>query len=218
VAILIGDLSHVYADLLLDGAHADVAAVWHELRLELNVGQYLDILGTARGDRDPAVARRIARYKSGKYTIERPLHVGAALAGRLEALKVSLSAYGDPLGEAFQLRDDVLGAFGDEALTGKPVGQDLREGKPTPLLAAATQRASTGQSQVLDRVGAADLSDLEVAAAQQVLVDTGAMEEMEQRIAKLTVQAVDAIEVADVTTEARDALVELATFVASRDT
>jgi geranylgeranyl diphosphate synthase type I len=218
VAILIGDLSHVYADLLLDGAHADVASVWHELRLELNVGQYLDILGTARGDRDPAVARRIARYKSGKYTIERPLHVGAALAGYLQDLRTPLSAYGDPLGEAFQLRDDVLGAFGDEELTGKPVGQDLREGKPTPLLAAATQRASLGQFQVLERVGAEDLSDVEVAAAQQVLVDTGAIDEMEERITKLTAQAVDAIEVAPITPEARDALIELAAFVSSRDT
>ena len=218
VAILIGDLSHVYADLLLDGAHADVAPIWHELRLELNVGQYLDILGTARGDRDPAVARRIARYKSGKYTIERPLHVGAALAGRLDDLCPPLSAYGDPLGEAFQLRDDVLGAFGDEKLTGKPVGQDLREGKPTPMLAAATHRADGGQSRVLDRVGADDLSEGEVAAAQQVLLDTGAMDEMEARITRLTEQAIRAIQVADITPEARDALVELATFVASRDT
>jgi len=217
VAILIGDLSHVYADMLLDGAHTDVAPIWHELRLELNIGQYLDILGTARGDRDPAVARTIARYKSGKYTIERPLHVGAALAGRLNDLAKPLSAYGDPLGEAFQLRDDVLGAFGDEHLTGKPVGQDLREGKPTPLLAAATQRASQPQFEVLDRVGAPDLSDVEVAAAQQVLVDTGAFDEVEARIAELTAEAIAAIEVADITDEARDALVELATFVSSRE-
>ncbi|HEY8545137.1 MAG TPA: polyprenyl synthetase family protein [Acidimicrobiales bacterium] len=217
VAILIGDLSHVYADVLLDGAHADVAPIWHELRLELNVGQYLDILGTARGDRDPVVARRIARYKSGKYTIERPLHVGAALAGRLDELQAPLSAYGDPLGEAFQLRDDVLGAFGDEELTGKPVGQDLREGKPTPLLAAAASRADGGQSRVLDRVGAADLSDGEVAAAQQVILDTGAVDEVEARIAELTERAIAAIEVAPVTDEAREALVELATFVAARD-
>ena len=132
VAILIGDLAHVYADRLMADTAAPVRAVWDELRIELNVGQYLDILGTARGDTDHEGARRIARYKSGKYTIERPLHVGAALAGRLDELQASLSAYGDPLGEAFQLRDDLLGAFGEEAATGKPVGDDLREGKPTP--------------------------------------------------------------------------------------
>jgi len=103
-------------------------------------------------------------------------------------------------------------------LTGKPVGQDLREGKPTPMLAAATRRADGGQSRVLDRVGADDLSDGEVAAAQQVLLDTGAMDEMEARITQLTEQAIRAIQVVDITAEARDALVELATYVASRET
>src|SRR5690606_37629025 len=135
VAILIGDMAHVYADRLLPRTSVEVQDVWDELRIELNVGQYLDLLGTARADTDHVAARRIARYKSGKYTIERPLHVGAALAGRLGELQAPLSAYGDPLGEAFQLRDDLLGAFGDAAATGKPVGDDLREGKPTPLMA-----------------------------------------------------------------------------------
>jgi geranylgeranyl diphosphate synthase type I len=218
VAILIGDLSHVYADVLLDGAHTDVAPIWHELRLELNVGQYLDLLGTARADRDPAVARRIARYKSGKYTIERPLHVGAALAGRLDDLSAPLSAYGDPLGEAFQLRDDVLGAFGEEKLTGKPVGQDLREGKPTPLLAAATARA-TGEAElkILDLVGTDDLSSDEVAAIQQVIVDNGALDEIEQRIEALTTRAIAAVRAAPLIDSAGKALVELAHYVAARD-
>jgi geranylgeranyl diphosphate synthase type I len=217
VAILIGDLSHVYADMLLGDVPAEAAAVWHELRLELNVGQYLDLLGTARADRDRAAAHRIARYKSGKYTIERPLHVGAALAGRLGDLREPLSAYGDPLGEAFQLRDDVLGAFGDPAVTGKPVGQDLREGKPTPLLAAATERASDGRRGLLDGVGDPGLSDSDVASIQQVLVDTGAVEEIEQLIDSLTTRAIEAIDAADVTPTARDELVELARFVASRN-
>lgn len=224
-AILVGDLSHVYADLLIDGvrdglvdgAHAQVAPIWHELRLELNMGQYLDILGTARADRDPNTARRISRYKSGKYSIERPLHVGAALAGRLHALRAPLSAYGDPLGEAFQLRDDVLGAFGEADRTGKPVGQDLREGKPTPLMAAATARASDGEAPVLDLVGSPDLSAEEVARIQQVLVDTGALREIEEGIARLTSVATKAIEQAAITPYAKDALVELAHFVASRD-
>ena len=86
VAILLGDLAHVYADRLVPRRSPDVQAVWDELRTELNVGQYLDLVGTARGDVDLAAARRIARYKSGKYTIERPLHVGAALAGRFADL------------------------------------------------------------------------------------------------------------------------------------
>ena len=202
--------------MLLGEVDADAVAVWNELRLELNVGQYLDLLATARADRDRPVAHRIARYKSGKYTIERPLHVGAALAGRLSDLQAQLSAYGDPLGEAFQLRDDVLGAFGDPAVTGKPVGQDLREGKPTPLLAAAVERANDGRADVpLDRVGQPGLSD-GVIAVQRLLVDSGALDEIERLISRLTNRAIDAIGAADITAQARDELVGLARFVAPR--
>ncbi len=217
VAILIGDLAHVYGDLMISGAPAAAIEIWNELRIELNVGQYLDVLGTARGDTDHAAARKIARYKSGKYTIERPLHVGAALAGRLGELQTSLSAYGDPLGEAFQLRDDILGAFGDSEITGKPVGDDLREGKPTPLLAVATERADRRQAIVLDRIGRPDLSEGEVTALQHVLVDTGARTEIEASIAALTHEAIAAIEVSALTDEARGALVDLARFVAWRE-
>ena len=219
-AILIGDLAHVYADRLLGDVPGDVWSVWNELRLELNVGQYLDLLGTARADRDRALAHRISRYKSGKYTIERPLHVGAALAGGDEKLLAALSAYGDPLGEAFQLRDDVLGAFGDPQRTGKPVGQDLREGKPTPLLAIAVERSATnghGAGALLERVGDPSLGADDIAAMQRVLVDSGAVAEVEQLIDRLTSRAIEAIDAADITAEARDELVDLARFVASRD-
>ena len=219
VAILIGDLAHVYADLLLRQAPRDVLEVWDELRIELNVGQYLDILGTARGDTDPEAARRIARYKSGKYTIERPLHVGAALAGRYDELGEQLSAYGDPLGEAFQLRDDILGAFGESTVTGKPVGDDLREGKPTPLLAVANREATAAQQAVLDRVGLEDdLGDDDILAIQDVLRDTGALAAIEADIERLAVSAIDAIGASAVTAEAKDALVDLAHFVAWRET
>ena len=216
VAILIGDLAHVYADQLLPRTSADVQRVWDELRIELNVGQYLDLLGTARADTDHESARRIARYKSGKYTIERPLHIGAALAGRLAELEAPLSAYGDPLGEAFQLRDDLLGAFGDQAVTGKPVGDDMREGKPTPLLAIATAKADAAQAAVLAQVGSADLSPAQVADIQEVFISTGAMDAVESSIDALTAQALDAIAVAPITDGARQALVELAQFVAWR--
>jgi geranylgeranyl diphosphate synthase, type I len=217
VAILIGDMAHVYADLLLRGAPFEVLEVWDELRIELNVGQYLDILGTARGDTDPVAARRIARYKSGKYTIERPLHVGAAVAGRYHELREQLSAYGDPLGEAFQLRDDILGAFGESTMTGKPVGDDLREGKPTPLLAAANREASGSQLDVLARIGAPDLSERDVSAIQEVLRATGALRSVEHDIRRLTESAMEAVATADITEEAREALVDLARFVAWRD-
>ncbi|MET0728795.1 MAG: polyprenyl synthetase family protein [Acidimicrobiales bacterium] len=216
VAILIGDLAHVYADQLLPRTSGHVQQVWDELRIELNVGQYLDLLGTARADTDSVSARRIARYKSGKYTIERPLHVGAALAGRLDDLQAPLSAYGDPLGEAFQLRDDLLGAFGEETATGKPVGDDLREGKPTPLLAAATAKADRAQAQVLARVGTRDLDDEAITAIQEVLIATGAVDAVDASIESLTTEALDAIQTAAISAEARSALVDLAKFVAWR--
>jgi geranylgeranyl diphosphate synthase, type I len=217
VAILIGDLAFVYADLLMADAPRAARDVYDELRVELNIGQYLDILGTARGRVDLAGARRIACYKSGKYTVERPLHVGAALAGRLDELEGPLSAYGLPLGEAFQLRDDVLGAFGDAGSIGKPVGDDLREGKPTPLLALAREGADAAQHDLLDRVGDPTLTAEEVADLQEVLLATGARNAIEESIGALTAEAVEAIRAAPLAEEATVALCELATYVAWRD-
>jgi geranylgeranyl diphosphate synthase type I len=219
VAILAGDLAFVYADELMGDAPRPAWDVWNELRIELNVGQYLDLLGTARRARDLATADRISRYKSGKYTVERPLHVGALLAApdRAAELVPALSAYGLPLGDAFQLRDDMLGAFGDERVTGKPVGDDLREGKPTPLLALAASRATGRQRRVLARVGDPDLGPGDVRAIQQVLLDTGAVDDLEDRIAVLARSAVAALATVPVTGEARDGLTDLADVVAWRD-
>jgi geranylgeranyl diphosphate synthase type I len=217
VAILVGDLAFVYADMLLAPLDAEARQVWDELRVELNIGQYLDMVGTVRGDTDLDAARRIATYKSGKYTVERPLHLGAAMAQRLDDLAEPLTGYGIPLGEAFQLRDDLLGAFGDSEAIGKPVGDDLLEGKPTPLLAIARERATGAAADVLGRVGDPALGADGVAAVQEVLVSTGAVEEIERRIASLTDAAVAAAGKLDVTEEARDELADLATYVAWRD-
>ena len=218
VAILIGDLAFVYADGLLGAARAEARAVFDELRVEVHMGQYLDVLGTARGDVDLESARRIVTFKSGKYTVERPLHLGAALAGRLGELEGPLSAYGLPLGEAFQLRDDVLGALGETAVTGKPVGDDLREGKPTPLLALARERATAAQAAELAQAGDPALDDAGVARLQAVLVDTGAVAALEARIDALTDEALDAAKELPLTSEAQVALAELATYVSERKT
>jgi geranylgeranyl diphosphate synthase type I len=217
VAILVGDLAFVYADRLLGGAPPDAVRVFNELRIEVNVGQYLDLVGTAKGRVARREAVRISRYKSGKYTVERPLHLGAALAGRLGELAVPLSRFGLPLGEAFQLRDDMLGVYGDEAVTGKPVGEDLREGKPTVLYATAMERADEASAQVLRRYGAADLSDDEISALQQVLIDTGAVDAVERSIDSLVAEARRELEHAPLVPAARTALAELAEFVAGRD-
>jgi geranylgeranyl diphosphate synthase type I len=146
------------------------------------------------------------------------LHLGALLAQPTgaDALLDAFSAYGLPLGDAFQMRDDVMGAFGDPAVTGKPVGDDLREGKPTPLMAIAVARADATQRRVLDRVGSGPLTDAEVAEVQAVIRATGALDEMESTIDRLTTQAIAAIDAAPVTTDARTALVNLANFVAQR--
>jgi len=219
VAILVGDLAFVYADELLHGAPQPAWEIWTELRIELNVGQYLDILGTARGERDRATAERIARYKSGKYTVERPLHLGALLAAPDDgtALLPALSAYGLPLGDAFQLRDDVLGAFGEATVTGKPVGDDLREGKPTLLMAMATARADAHQAEVLALVGRPDLTERDVRDVQDVLTATGALAELESVIDDRAQQALVALDGADIGDDARKALTELAHYVAWRE-
>ncbi|MFP5375234.1 MAG: polyprenyl synthetase family protein [Acidimicrobiia bacterium] len=218
VAILVGDLAFVYADLLLSAAPRPALDVFTELRLEVNVGQYLDLLGTVRGEVTVEQARRISLYKSGKYTIERPLHLGAALAGRLDDLAPALSAFGRPLGEAFQLRDDLLGAFGDAEVTGKPVGEDLREGKPTALYAFAAATADGAAAKLLaDRFGAPDLTAGEVAELQAILEETGARREVERTIGRRLDEALAALDRAPLERRAGARLAELAHFVAGRD-
>jgi geranylgeranyl diphosphate synthase, type I len=216
VAILAGDLALVLADDLMVGTSDAVWRLWNELRLELNVGQFLDVLGSVRRDRRVEQAERIARYKSGKYTIERPLHLGALLVESDPGFLAELSAFGLPLGDAFQMRDDVIGAFGDPAVTGKPVGDDLRQGKPTWLLASAVARATDEQRAVLDRVGTPDLDGPGVAAVQQVLVETGSLDAAEQRIDALAVEARAALDAAAVTDEARCELAAIADYVVTR--
>ena len=217
-AILVGDLAFVYADQLLLGAPQPVWSIWNELRVELNFGQYLDMLGSANSERRLVKAERICRYKSGKYTIERPLHLGAVLAApeKAEQLLPALSAYGLPLGDAFQMRDDVMGAFGETSVTGKPVGDDLREGKPTPLMAMATARANAAQLGVLQLVGNTVLNDAQVADVQMVIRETGALDQLEQLITSLTDEAIEAIGKAPLSQEARNELIELAAFVSWR--
>lgn len=216
VSVLVGDLALVYADRLAARHHDAVTAVWDRLKVELTMGQYLDVTGSANGARDPARATRVAALKSGRYTVERPLHLGAALAGRLEDLEVPYSAFGGPLGEAFQLRDDVLGVFGDEAVLGKPVGDDLREGKPTLLLAVATERIGTDHP-LLARIGEADLTAGEVGELRDLFAGSGAVAEVEAAIDARLEQALTALAAAPITAEARDALTEIAVYVARRD-
>ena len=217
VAILVGDLAFVYADLVMADLPREALAIFTELRIEVNIGQYLDLLGTVRGSPSVEAARRICTFKSGKYTIERPLHLGAALACQHAQFDRVMSEYGLPLGEAFQLKDDLLGALGDEIATGKPVGDDLREGKPTALVARALAGASGAQRALLDRIGRIDLTAAEIADIQTILVESGAAATLEAQIGVLRDEAIAAIRTSKLTAESVHALVELAYYVTDRD-
>ena len=158
------------------------------------------------------------RYKSAKYTIERPLHLGQALAGRADGpAAAACTGYGIPLGVAFQLRDDVLGVFGDPARTGKPAGDDLRDGKRTVLVAIARDRATAAQRELLDRsLGDRLLDEAGAEEIRSILVATGALAECELMIDSSVAQALRALEDAPVTSEARLALAELAVVATER--
>jgi geranylgeranyl diphosphate synthase type I len=223
-AILMGDLLLAWTDAMFHGSGLPPATlrrgqpVLDLMRTEVMAGQYLDLLGQAAGDGTVASALRVVRYKTAKYTIERPLHLGAALAGLPDGpVPAAYSAYGLPLGVAFQLRDDILGVFGDPAQTGKPASDDVREGKRTVLLAIARSRASAAQAQIIDRrLGDPRLDDAGAAEVRAVITGTGALAACESMIDQHVAQAVSALAQAPITGEARVALAELAVAATAR--
>ncbi|MCD9193436.1 polyprenyl synthetase family protein [Streptomyces albireticuli] len=199
-AVLVGDVALAWSDELLHSAHpprrhAALRHVIDQMREEVVYGQYLDLLSPLRPAEDLDAALKVIRYKTAKYTVERPLHTGAALAGAGSALRADLSRFALPLGEAFQLRDDLLGTFGDPARTGKPVLDDLREGKHTVLLALATRCATTTQHALLHTmVGDPALDESGAARICEVLEATGARATVETMIATRYEQALAALE------------------------
>jgi geranylgeranyl diphosphate synthase type I len=214
IAILAGDISLVLSDVLLSDVGPDVRRLWDQLRIEVNLGQFLDVAGTVRGAVDEDTATRIIDYKTARYTIVRPLQMGAALADAPE-LGPALERIGRPLGLAFQLRDDLLGAFGDSAVTGKPVGDDLREAKPTPLLARARSLANEAQQAILSLVGGT-LYDPQIAQVQETLIATGAVAEIEAEVASLTAKTLSEIRATPLAADASEHLTHLAEFLAGR--
>ncbi|MFJ8584308.1 polyprenyl synthetase family protein [Streptomyces sp. NPDC093595] len=202
-AILLGDLALVWSGELLqtagltpDQLHAALPVI-HALREDTIHGQYLDIAQNHRPTDDLDVARAIIRYKTTKYTVEGPLLVGAALAGADAECRRALIAFSAPLGEAFQLRDDLLGVFGDPRDTGKPNLDDLREGKATVLMALALRNADAAQRQTLRRhVGNARLREEEAAQVRAVLTATGARHRTEERIKQCRSEALAALRAA----------------------
>jgi geranylgeranyl diphosphate synthase type I len=178
----------------------------------------LDIHEQTQKDTSTDRSMKIARYKSGKYTIERPLHLGAAMSTKpSNEIFAALSAYGLPLGEAFQLRDDLLGVFGDPSVTGKPAGDDLREGKRTVLIALTHERQSPAQAETCKKYfGRSDLDAQGVAILQEIIESTGARAELESTIEKLTDAALHAAESSLFTNDGRALLVELANIATKR--
>jgi geranylgeranyl diphosphate synthase type I len=182
VAMLTGDFAFALAARLAATLPAAARAIWAEVVEELTIGQFLDLTAAARQDRSAEVARTTAVLKSGRYTVTGPLRLGAALTAHGE-LPAPLARYGDLVGEAFQLRDDLLGVFGDPRRTGKPIGEDLRAGKPTQLIASAATMLPPGQRPLLDRVGSSALTGDDVAELTHALAACGARDDIERRIA-----------------------------------
>jgi geranylgeranyl diphosphate synthase, type I len=221
-AILLGDLLLCWSDELLRRCGLPPDAVRAALgffdtsRTEVITGQFLDVSVQARGACDVDQAMQVLRYKSAKYSVERPLHVGAALAGAGDDVLAALTRFGLPLGEAFQLRDDLLGVYGDPAVTGKPAGDDLTEGKRTVLVALALRHAPAADAKLLDDALGKPLTGSEVEELRRIITASGADAEVERHIEELTRACLAALDEAPVTDLAREALRELAAAATQR--
>ncbi|MFC6093185.1 polyprenyl synthetase family protein [Saccharothrix lopnurensis] len=227
VAVLVGDLALAWADDALAGAGLDPAALararepWRAMRTEMIAGQHLDLLAGARREESLEKALRVARLKTAAYTVERPLHLGAALADARPELVDALRSYGRDVGVAFQLRDDLLGVFGDTEVTGKPVGDDLREGKRTALMALALGLARTAHRPhaarlLRDCLEGHGVSDRTVTEVGELLRDLGAVDAVEERIGSLVEQALRTVDLVEPAEPVRLALGALAAKATER--
>lgn len=212
-AILIGDLAFAWADDLYNGSGLSAAALqrarpaWRAMRTEVIAGQILDIALEANGSEDVADSFAVIKYKTASYTVARPLHIGAALAGANVQTQTMLRNVGQDIGEAFQLRDDQLGVFGDPEVTGKPSGDDLRTGKRTTLINEALQRGDESQVAALrEGLGKGEESaEAEIERLRDIIYDTGAQAEVEKLIEARTQRAIESLRAgglgADITAE-----------------
>lgn len=224
-AILLGDLALGWSYELLHTPTAtrdQLDALWpvlNAMRTETLTGQYLDLIATGSPTAETDTAWRIIRYKTAKYTIERPLHLGATLAGATPGQLQALSAYALPLGEAFQLRDDLLGVYGNPDRTGKPTSDDLREGKHTVLVATALRHSSPAQQRTLHELLGDPRLDRERAdEARTILTATGARAETEHMLADRCRQALAVLDAAPLQPAATAALRRWAIALTHSDT
>ncbi|WP_405167890.1 polyprenyl synthetase family protein [Nocardia sp. NBC_01499] len=224
-AILLGDIALGWSyELLQDrdgdqGRFAAVRSTLNALRTETLIGQFLDLSATGRDTADLDVAWRIIRLKTTKYTIERPLQLGAMLAGAGSAQLKTLTDYAIPLGDAFQLRDDLLGVFGDSGDTGKSTLDDLREGKHTVLIATTYELATPVQRRLLRRyLGNPRLTERGACHIRRVVTETGARDAVEQMIDTRVAQALAALGTGTLEPDAELALRQLVHAAATRST
>ncbi|MFI2841292.1 MULTISPECIES: bifunctional (2E,6E)-farnesyl/geranyl diphosphate synthase [Mycolicibacterium] len=224
-AILLGDLSLVWADDIVAtadlpaDAHLRVHKVWGDIRTEVLGGQYLDIVAEASGADTVASAMNVNTYKTASYTVSRPLQLGAAAAADRPEIQQIFHQVGNDLGVAFQLRDDVLGVFGDPAITGKPSGDDLRSGKRTVLLAEAVELARRTDPAAAKLIGESigtELTDVAVKEVCSAIESVGALAAVEDRIEQLHRRALDALNAADIDPQAKIGLAELAGLASNR--
>jgi geranylgeranyl diphosphate synthase type I len=215
VAMLTGDYALALASRLAATLPPRPRLAWGRMVAELTVGQSLDLGGAARRDRSAELARTTAVLKSGRYTVTGPLRLGAAVAGHA-GLPEILERYGDLVGEAFQLRDDLLGVFGDPRRTGKPAGEDLRAGKPTELMAAAAAMLPPRRRPLLSRAGSPSLTEAETAELAAALAACGARQRIERRIAANVRAGCALARRAAVPARVREALCQLAAAAADR--
>ena len=224
-AILLGDLSLVWADDIVAGTELPgdgrqrVRRVWSDIRTEVLGGQYLDIVAESSGAESIASAMNVNTYKTASYTVSRPLQLGAAAAADRPDVQNLFGEFGTDLGVAFQLRDDVLGVFGDPAITGKPSGDDLRSGKRTVLLAEALERAENSDpvaAQLLRSSIGTELTDAQVGELCSVIESVGALAAVEDRIDTLTRRALALLASAPINAPAKVGLTELAGLAANR--
>ncbi len=216
LAILLGDLAHTEADGMIAGLPQCLRTRWYELCVELIAGQRCDLTGSAvRGD-DPALARAIGRLKSGGYSVRQPLLLGAGAAATPHGLG-ALDTYGRHIGEAFALRDDVLGVWGDPAVTGKPAGEDLVSGKPTVIRALAAQRLTGAAADALHRVGTPGAAPDDVRLLQCALAEEGIRDRVEDMIGEAVEAGLDALDDPWLTPDGVAGLTQMAGLIAWRD-
>jgi len=222
-AVLVGDLALILADqAFLESGFSSVRLLpaldrYNRMRAEMVVGQYLDVLAAHAGSAGEREARRVAVLKSGLYTVEGPLHIGGLLAGAEPDLLALLSRYGVPMGEAFQIRDDVLGVFGDPSTTGKDRDSDLREGKRTVLLARTLALVSQEERRFIEeRLGAPDLSAEDVERIRALMESSGALASTVELIEELTERATAGMDPASMPDDVAETLRDLADVLAIR--